>query len=162
MLLFIPFSANSDVGRGQPPIRLKLQTVDFVPNSFIPPTKCLHRLGAFGIMKHGPKHGRSRAGLMNILKKPWPKGACVNCSRSPWPTCCGSWRVWLCLVQNNPLPPIHIKHSHSMVPICPNYVEVPYQMVFGGVFNIRGKGFLLGIFAGVQSQELKVRTNRSL
>ena len=49
-----------------------------------------------------------------------------------------------------------------MVPICPNYVEVPYQMVFGGVFNIRGKGFLLGIFAGVQSQELKVRTNRSL
>ena len=33
---------------------------------------------------------------------------------------------------------------------------------WGWVFNIRGKGFLLGMFAGVQSQELKVRTNRSL
>ena len=38
----------------------------------------------------------------------------------------------------------------------------PTKWFLGGVFNIRGKGFLLGIFAGVQSQELKVRTNRSL
>ena len=91
-----------------------------------------NRLGAFRCYCDHEKHGRSTAGLAYFFQNPWPKGACVNCSRSPWPTCCGSWRVWLCLVQNNPLPPIHIKHSHSMAPICPNYVEVPYQMVFGG------------------------------